>query len=82
MWKILIRINKNLVSAIPVMMIAGFLFGAAVDAELVFTLKGLIVPLTFLMVYPMMVSLNIKPKSCIHKVQKNALSLQNNMLHS
>jgi len=22
------------------------------------------------------------PKSCIHKVQKNALSLQNNMLHS
>ena len=60
MWKILIRINKNLVSAIPVMMIAGFAFGAAMDAELVLTLKGLIVPLTFLMVYPMMVTLNIK----------------------
>ncbi len=60
MWKILIRINKNLVSAIPVMMIAGFAFGAAMDAELVLTLKGLIVPLTFLMVYPMMVTPNIK----------------------
>lgn len=60
MWKILIRINKNLVSAIPVMMIAGFFFGATVDAELVLSLKGLIVPLTFLMVYPMMVTLNIK----------------------
>ena len=30
MWKILMRINKNLVYAIPLFMIAGFLFGAGV----------------------------------------------------
>ena len=60
MWKILMRINKNLVSAIPVMMFAGFLFGVAIDEEQVLWLKGLIIPLTFLMVYPMMVTLNIK----------------------
>lgn len=60
MWKILIRINKNLISAIPVMMIAGFAFGATVNAGFVLGLKSLIIPLTFLMVYPMMVTLNIK----------------------
>jgi ACR3 family arsenite efflux pump ArsB len=60
MWKILIRINKNLVYAIPLMMVAGFAFGALMSKDLVLSLKGLIVPLTFLMVYPMMVTLNIK----------------------
>ncbi|MFT5698498.1 MAG: ACR3 family arsenite transporter [Desulforhopalus sp.] len=60
MWNILIRINKNLVYAIPVMMLAGFVFGAALDQKLVLSFKGLIIPLTFLMVYPMMVTLNIK----------------------
>ncbi|PHR30210.1 MAG: arsenite transporter [Desulfotalea sp.] len=60
MWKILMRINKNLVYAIPVMMVVGFVFGAAVNKDAVLALKGLIVPLTFLMVYPMMVTLNIK----------------------
>lgn len=60
MWKILMRINKNLVYAIPLIMLAGFLFGGAVDATLSRKLKLLIIPLTFLMVYPMMVTLNIK----------------------
>lgn len=60
MWKILTRINKNLVYAIPVMMFAGFLFGVVVNSEFVMRLKGLIMPLTILMVYPMMVTLNIK----------------------
>lgn len=60
MWKALIRINKNLVYAIPAMMLVGFIFGAAADKDLVLSLKGLIIPLTFLMVYPMMVTLNIK----------------------
>ncbi|BHH82501.1 arsenic resistance protein [Desulforhopalus sp. 52FAK] len=60
MWKILTRINKNLVYAIPVMMSAGFLFGVVVNSESVMRLKGLIMPLTILMVYPMMVTLNIK----------------------
>jgi len=60
MWNFLIKINKNLVTAIPVMMIAGFFFGISVDQSLLTQLKSLIVPFTFLMVYPMMVTLNIK----------------------
>ncbi|MEE4241785.1 MAG: bile acid:sodium symporter [Desulfopila sp.] len=59
MWKLLIRINKNLVYAIPALMVAGLIFGAVVDQKLVASMKLLIVPLTFLMVYPMMVTLNI-----------------------
>jgi ACR3 family arsenite efflux pump ArsB len=43
--------------AIPAMMAAGFLFGLATDAG---WLKSLIIPFTFLMVYPMMVTLKIK----------------------
>ena len=60
MWNYLITINKNLVYAIPVMMLAGFIFGLFFDPGLVGSLKNLIIPLTFLMVYPMMVTLNIK----------------------
>lgn len=57
MWKILGTLNKNLVIAIPVMMLAGFACGLLVDASF---LKNLIVPFTFLMVYPMMVTLKIR----------------------
>ena len=57
MWKILKWINKNLIIAIPAMMVAGLLFGLAYPAGF---LKGLIIPFTFLMVYPMMVNLKIK----------------------
>jgi ACR3 family arsenite transporter len=60
MWNLLIRINKNLVAAIPVMMLAGFLAGISLPPALIGSLKTLILPLTFLMVYPMMVTLNIK----------------------
>lgn len=60
MWKFLISINKKLVYAIPVMIVLGFFFGKVVDGHIVKQLKNLIVPLTFLMVYPMMVTLNIK----------------------
>ena len=60
MWSLLIKINKNLISAIPVMMAAGFLFGISGDKSTVGGLKSLIMPFTFLMVYPMMVTLNIK----------------------
>ncbi len=59
-WKILLRINKNLVYAIPLFMIAGFLFGAGVGTTVSQNMKLLIIPLTFLMVYPMMVTLNIQ----------------------
>ncbi len=57
MWKYLTLINKNLIIAIPVMMILGFIFGITFQAAF---LKSLIIPFTFLMVYPMMVTLKIK----------------------
>lgn len=60
MWKLLISVNKNLVYAIPLFLVGGFAFGAVLDPALVKKMKVLIIPLTFLMVYPMMVTLNIK----------------------
>ncbi len=57
MWTLLKRINQNLVTAIPVMMLLGFGYGTLCDPAF---LKNLIVPLTFLMVYPMMVTLNVR----------------------
>lgn len=60
MWNYLLKLNKNLVIAIPCLMAAGFLTGVIVDQQAVRALKNLIVPLTFLMVYPMMVTLNIR----------------------
>lgn len=57
MWKTLNTINKNLILAIPAMMIAGYVFGLAYDSS---SLKSMILPFTFLMVYPMMVNLKIK----------------------
>ncbi len=60
MWKFLGKINKNLIYAIPLVMLAGFICGAVLGIENVRGLKQLIVPFTFLMVYPMMVTLNIK----------------------
>lgn len=57
MWKILITINKSLIFAIPIALISGFITGIYINAT---SLKTLIIPLTFLMVYPMMVSLKIK----------------------
>ncbi len=60
MWNLLIKINKKLTVAIPVMMLAGFMFGISSSTEMVSQLKALILPLTFLMVYPMMVTLNVK----------------------
>ncbi|MFZ5776425.1 MAG: arsenic resistance protein [Thermodesulfobacteriota bacterium] len=60
MWNFLIKINKRLVAAIPAMMAAGYLFGIWAGPETITGLKAWIVPFTFLMVYPMMVTLNIK----------------------
>ncbi len=57
MWSVLQKINKNLVTAIPVMMVLGFVYGLSTDPAV---LKKLIIPLTFLMVYPMMVTLKVK----------------------
>jgi ACR3 family arsenite efflux pump ArsB/nucleotide-binding universal stress UspA family protein len=57
MWKFLGKITKNLTIAIPVIMVSGFVFGIIFNAQF---LKGLIIPFTFLMVYPMMVNLNFQ----------------------
>ncbi len=57
MWSVFQKLNKHLTIAIPVMMVLGFAYGIFYDAGF---LKGLIVPFTFLMVYPMMVTLKIK----------------------
>ncbi|MDT8391115.1 MAG: bile acid:sodium symporter [Lentisphaeria bacterium] len=50
-------IQKNLSFVIPLMMLAGFLAGQMCDVS---SLKRLIMPLTFLMVYPMMVNLPLR----------------------
>lgn len=57
MWKRLSFLQKNLVYSIPAFMILGIVFGYFYDASF---LKILILPLTFFMVYPMMVNLQIK----------------------
>lgn len=57
MLNLLRQVKRNLVWAIPTMMLAGFLFGINSNPA---PLKQLIIPLTFLMVYPMMVNLQVK----------------------
>lgn len=57
MWKTLNWLQKNLVWSIPLAMLAGLLFGQLTDPAF---LRMAILPLTFLMVYPMMVTMNFK----------------------
>lgn len=57
MWKILGFIQKNLTWSIPICMVGGILVGAFANPA---PLKSLIIPLTFLMVYPMMINLQIQ----------------------
>ncbi|WP_320169897.1 bile acid:sodium symporter [Maridesulfovibrio sp.] len=57
MWKLLRKISQNLIVAIPLMMLGGFAYGLLADPR---WLKSMIIPFTFLMVYPMMVTLKIK----------------------
>jgi ACR3 family arsenite efflux pump ArsB len=56
-WGALSWLKANLVWSIPVAMLLGLAFGAVVNPAF---LKPLILPLTFVMVYPMMVNLQIK----------------------
>ena len=56
MWPALQWIQKNLSLSIPAAMLAGLGFGVIAETA---WLKAAILPLTFLMVYPMMVSLNM-----------------------
>lgn len=57
MWKILSMLQKNLTWSIPLFMVLGLAFGYFNTVDF---LKSWDIPLTFLMVYPMMVTLNIK----------------------
>ena len=57
MWKLLGFIRQNLVWSIPILMTAGLTVGTLTDPT---PLKALIIPLTFLMVYPMMINLQIQ----------------------
>lgn len=57
MWKLLGMVSKNLVSAIPAALTLGLVYGIWFEAG---WLKTLIVPFTFLMVYPMMVTLKVR----------------------
>lgn len=58
MFKYLSILQKNLVWAIPISMILGLIGGGYIfDAR---PLKQLIIPITFLMVYPMMATLNVR----------------------
>jgi ACR3 family arsenite efflux pump ArsB len=56
MWKALSWLKDNLVFSVPIFMIGGIIFGVFTDPSF---LKSLIIPLTFLMVYPMMINLQI-----------------------
>jgi ACR3 family arsenite transporter len=57
MFKILSILQKNLVWAIPISMTLGLGFGYFFNAG---PLKQFIIPVTFIMVYPMMATLNMK----------------------
>ena len=57
MWRVLSLLQKNLVWSIPISMIVGLFYGYLLDAG---PLKRFIIPVTFIMVYPMMVTLNVK----------------------
>ncbi|MEN8904480.1 MAG: bile acid:sodium symporter [Clostridiales bacterium] len=57
MWKLIAFIQKNLTWSIPVFMIVGFIYGLVFKNS---SLKILILPLSFLMVYPMMVNLQLR----------------------
>lgn len=57
MWSLLFWMQKHLVWSIPLAMIAGFIAGQMTDPD---PLRMAILPLTFLMVYPMMVTMNLR----------------------
>jgi len=57
LWTLLKLVQKNLIISIPICMLMGIALGYFVNTR---GMKIAILPLTFLMVYPMMVTLNIK----------------------
>lgn len=75
MWRTLKFLQKNLTWSIPLFMIAGLVYGYFINTQ---GLKQLIIPLTFFMVYPMMVTMNVQElfkKEQNRKVQPFAILL-------
>jgi arsenite transporter len=60
MKSLFLLINKNLVYAIPLAMLVGFGAGGQFDSAQLLLLKKLIMPLTILMIFPMMITMNLK----------------------
>ncbi|MBN2064817.1 MAG: arsenic resistance protein [Sedimentisphaerales bacterium] len=56
-FRVLSLLQKNLVYSIPAFMLAGIIVGWLADVS---ALKATVMPLTFLMVYPMMVNMQLK----------------------
>ena len=56
-WTVLGFLQRNLVWSIPVAMVAGLILGAVVDPS---PLRPLILPVTILMIYPIMVTLDVR----------------------
>jgi len=56
-WSTIAWLQKHLIWSIPLAMLLGFAVGQLVDAS---PLRLAILPLTFLMVYPMMVTMNLR----------------------
>lgn len=57
MWNLLLTLNRQLVWAIPGALVLGGITGLLVDSS---ALKAAVLPLTFLMVYPMTVNLKLR----------------------
>ena len=77
MWNALQWIQKNLALSIPAAMLLGLGYGSVADAS---ALKAAILPLTFLMVYPMMVSLNMAELRHLQGFKTQGLALGLNFL--
>ncbi len=55
-WRVLKLFQRKLIWSIPVVMALGVIYGSLINSDV---LRHLIIPFTFLMVYPMMVTLRI-----------------------
>lgn len=77
MQALLNRLQQHLVWSIPGAMVLGLLVGTLVDAAF---LRHTILPLTFLMVYPMMVTLNFRALAARGDVRLQATALALNFV--
>ena len=71
-WKMIEVLKKKLIWAIPIFMICGIIYGGIFNPM---PLKTLILPLTFLMVYPMMVTLKVEELFSRGGTKANVLAL-------